>query len=198
MISLASLVDPARGMRLKMRFGDGRTAHLDPERFRRALAEFYLRRNQDEVLDELPECIASDEPIQVGVPEKNAYAEAIASNNLMAARSALSVANGVSSAKIERLSEIVDESRANGSKLLIFSYFPAAVVESAAAVVGPGCAQLTGSVSVRERQHRIGEFDNAEGFAALAMQIDVGGVGLNLQSASVVVLMEPQYKPGTE
>ena len=30
------------------------------------------------------------------------------------------------------------------------------------------------------------------------MQIDIGGVGLNLQAASVVILMEPQLKPSTE
>jgi hypothetical protein len=30
------------------------------------------------------------------------------------------------------------------------------------------------------------------------MQIDVGNVGLNLQVASVVILMEPQLKPSTE
>ena len=41
-------------------------------------------------------------------------------------------------------------------------------------------------------------FQNAEGFAALVMQIELGGVGYNLQSASVVVLMEPQLKPSTE
>lgn len=159
--------------------------------------EFYLRRNQDEVLDELPECIASDEPILVGAPERNAYFEAIAQNNLMAARSVLSVANGTKSAKMERLRDIVEEIRENSSKLLVFSYF-VSVVECAAVVVGSGCAQLTGKVSPAERQRRIEEFTKAEGFAALALQIDVGGVGLNLQSASVVVLMEPQYKPSTE
>ncbi|MGH3830777.1 MAG: DEAD/DEAH box helicase [Pseudonocardiaceae bacterium] len=197
MISLASLADPAQGKRLRMQFDDGRAAHLNPERFRRALGDFYLRRNQGEVLGQLPECIASDESIRVGSLERKAYVEAITSNNLMAARSVLSVAGGVHSVKMERLKEIVDESRANDSKLLVFSYF-ISVVESAAAVVGQGCAQLTGSVSLGERQRRIDAFDNAEGFAALAMQIDVGGVGLNLQSASVVVLMEPQYKPSTE
>jgi len=30
------------------------------------------------------------------------------------------------------------------------------------------------------------------------MQIDVGGVGLDLQAASAVILMEPQLKPSTE
>lgn len=42
------------------------------------------------------------------------------------------------------------------------------------------------------------EFLEADGFAALVMQIEVGGVGLNLQAATVVVLMEPQLKPTTE
>jgi SNF2 family DNA or RNA helicase len=30
------------------------------------------------------------------------------------------------------------------------------------------------------------------------MQIDAGGIGINLQSAQVVILMEPQMKPSTE
>ncbi|MEK8228849.1 C-terminal helicase domain-containing protein [Oerskovia sp. M15] len=33
---------------------------------------------------------------------------------------------------------------------------------------------------------------------ALVSQIDVGGVGVNLQAASVVILCEPQVKPTTE
>ena len=32
---------------------------------------------------------------------------------------------------------------------------------------------------------------------ALVMQIDTGGLGLNVQAASVVVICEPQYKPST-
>jgi len=30
------------------------------------------------------------------------------------------------------------------------------------------------------------------------MQVDAGGIGINLQSAQVVILMEPQMKPSTE
>ena len=32
----------------------------------------------------------------------------------------------------------------------------------------------------------------------MAIQIDAGGVGLNLQAAQVVILMEPQLKPSSE
>jgi SNF2 family DNA or RNA helicase len=44
----------------------------------------------------------------------------------------------------------------------------------------------------------IDAFAREPGFALLACQVTAGGVGINLQSASVVVLFEPQYKPTTE
>ena len=36
------------------------------------------------------------------------------------------------------------------------------------------------------------------GFAVMANQIEAGGVGINLQAAAAVILMEPQWKPSTE
>jgi len=36
------------------------------------------------------------------------------------------------------------------------------------------------------------------GFGCLALQVDAGGQGLNIQFARVVILMEPQFKPSTE
>jgi SNF2 family DNA or RNA helicase len=69
----------------------------------------------------------------------------------------------------------------------------------AEAVLGPGCAVLHGDVrSPSERARRISAFEHAPGFAALIAQIIVGGQGLNLQSASVIVILEPQDKPSTE
>jgi SNF2 family DNA or RNA helicase len=49
-----------------------------------------------------------------------------------------------------------------------------------------------------ERQQIIDTFTNTEGHAVLAAQIDAGGIGINLQAASVVILMEAQFKPSTE
>jgi len=197
LISLTTVAHPLHGARLKAIFGDGGTAHLREEEFRRALGELYLRRNQEDVLDELPGIIASDEPIDVGHQERTAYADAIKEGNLMKARQALSVAAGPDSEKMRRLGEIVEESRVTNRKMLIFSYFRE-VVHTARAIVGDDCGELLGGISMPERQRRIESFCNTDGFAALALQIEVGGIGLNLQPASVVVLMEPQYKPSTE
>jgi SNF2 family DNA or RNA helicase len=44
----------------------------------------------------------------------------------------------------------------------------------------------------------IDEFTARRGPAALVSQIQAGGVGLNIQAASVVILTEPQWKPTIE
>ena len=61
-------------------------------------------------------------------------------------------------------------------------------------VFGP----LTGSVPAAKRQQMVDEFSRAGHGAVLVAQIVAGGVGLNIQAASVVVICEPQLKPTTE
>lgn len=61
-------------------------------------------------------------------------------------------------------------------------------------VFGP----LTGSVPAGHRQQLVDRFSSARHGAALVAQIVAGGVGLNIQSASAVVICEPQLKPTTE
>ena len=50
----------------------------------------------------------------------------------------------------------------------------------------------------QHRQQIIDEFDKAPAGTVLAAQIQSGGTGLNIQSASVVVICEPQFKPSIE
>ena len=45
---------------------------------------------------------------------------------------------------------------------------------------------------------RIDEFDKAPAGTVLLAQINSGGTGLNIQSASVVIICEPQFKPSIE
>ena len=49
-----------------------------------------------------------------------------------------------------------------------------------------------------QRQKLIDDFTAFEGPAVLVSQIEAGGVGLNIQAASVVIIAEPQWKPSTE
>jgi superfamily II DNA or RNA helicase len=61
-------------------------------------------------------------------------------------------------------------------------------------VFGP----LTGRVPAQHRQAMIDDFAEAPDGSVLVSQIMAGGVGLNIQTASVVIICEPQLKPTTE
>jgi SNF2 family DNA or RNA helicase len=81
--------------------------------------------------------------------------------------------------------------------VLVFSQFRR-VLDLCRVIIGDQTLMYHGDVPLSKRTEVIRQFQEADGFAALALQIDAGGVGLNLQAASVVILMEPQLKPSTE
>ncbi|HMT90027.1 MAG TPA: C-terminal helicase domain-containing protein, partial [Dermatophilaceae bacterium] len=63
-----------------------------------------------------------------------------------------------------------------------------------APVFGP----VPGSLPRDARQSLIDDFATHERAGVLVSQIEAGGVGTNIQAASVVVLCEPQVKPSAE
>src|SRR5205814_2181577 len=66
------------------------------------------------------------------------------------------------------------------------------------ALGAPAHGPITGSSSTVERQRLVDEFTESDKPAVLVCQIEAGGVGLNIQAASVVILCEPQVKPSIE
>jgi SNF2 family DNA or RNA helicase len=167
--------------------------------FRAAVAPVYLRRNQDDVLQELPPRVETQEWVQLTSRDLEAYRDAVAAGNFMAMRRAAYVSGRRDdSAKLGRLVEIVQEASANGRKVVVFSYFRD-VLSTVASVLGSVAAgPLTGSIPPIQRQAMIDEFTARRGPAVLVSQIQAGGVGLNIQAASVVILTEPQWKPTIE
>ncbi|WP_171053186.1 DEAD/DEAH box helicase [Streptomyces marianii] len=171
--------------------------------FRKAVAPVYLRRNQKDVLRELPSLQQTDEWEELSASDEDAYFEAVRAGNFMAMRRAAYM-RPEKSAKLGRLQEIVQEARENGQKTVVFSHFKdvLGVVKQALAdqlsdgpaVFGP----LTGSVPAGQRQRLVDDFAAASGPAVLLAQIQAAGVGLNMQAASVVIICEPQIKPTIE
>ncbi|MEU4575748.1 DEAD/DEAH box helicase [Nonomuraea sp. NPDC023979] len=164
--------------------------------FRRAVAPVYLRRNQEDVLTELPDLVHVDEWEEFSAADAAAYREAVEAGRFMAMRRA-AYAVPEKSAKLERLRELVGEAASGGHKVVVFSYFR----DVLAAVEGElgGCfGPISGSVPAERRQEIVDAFAAAPGHAVLLSQIQAGGVGLNLQAASVVILCEPQIKPTLE
>ncbi|MFI9768614.1 DEAD/DEAH box helicase [Streptomyces sp. NPDC052415] len=171
--------------------------------FRKAVAPVYLRRNQEDVLTELPSLQQTDEWEELSASDEEAYREAVREGNFMAMRRAAYL-RPEKSAKLDRLREIVQEAAENGQKTVVFSYFKDVLgVVRAELAEGPTAGTpmlgpLTGGVPAGRRQQIVDDFAAITGPAVLLAQIQAGGVGLNMQAASVVIICEPQIKPTLE
>lgn len=176
-----------------------------PDFFRRTVASLYLRRNQEDVLHELPERVSSFDYIVQYPSEQKLYENAVLANDVFAKlRRQASLSPGAEpSAKLDRVLEIVAEAADTGLKVVVFSYF----IDTMGRVVKGVLAQsdqvpvfgpITGSVPPAKRQAIVAAFSACRGPAVLVAQIKAGGVGLNIQAASVVIIVEPQWTPSSE
>ncbi|MCQ4364651.1 SNF2-related protein [Mycobacterium gordonae] len=168
-----------------------------PKKFRRQVAPAYLRRNQEDVLTELPELVEVDEWMPMSSQDASAYRAAVQQRNFMAMRQA-TMRQGLKSTKMQRLIEIVEEAEANARRVVVFSHFLDVLSDVARYMPGRAFGPLTGTVAASKRQVMVDDFSAAKKGAVLVAQIVAGGVGLNVQAASVVVICEPQLKPTTE
>jgi ERCC4-related helicase len=170
---------------------------LAPRTFRRQIAPAYLRRNQEDVLAELPELVEVDEWLPMSAKDASRYWAAVDRANFMEMRQA-AMLDGAKSEKLQRLIEIVGEAEENERRVIVFSHFRAVLDLVARSLPGRVFGPLTGSVPASHRQQMVDQFSSAKHGSVLVAQILAGGVGLNIQSASVVVICEPQLKPTTE
>lgn len=174
-------------------------AAISVEAFRRAAAPVYLRRNQPDVLTELPELVQVDEWEEFGAEDGAAYHEAVRDGNFMAMRrAAFAVRRPHDSAKLTRLLELAREAMANGRHVVVFSYFRDVLTVVGNALGAAARGPITGSTPVADRQRIVDEFTASAKPAVLVCQIEAAGVGVNIQAASVVILCEPQVKPSIE
>jgi superfamily II DNA or RNA helicase len=178
---------------------DGIDAIAGSKAFRRAVAPAYLRRNQEDVLAELPQLTRIDEWEEFGPHDFAAYRQAVEAGNFMAMRrAAYAAGNARGSAKLRRLIEIADEAGESGRKVVIFSHFRDVLDIVCAALGERALGPLNGSMPSPRRQELVDRFVKARGPGVLVSQIQAGGIGLNMQAASVVILCEPQVKPTLE
>ena len=188
---------PEEFLRLLKLVQPGLDVPLGGPSFTKSIAPAYLRRNQEDVLTELPEKMEIDQWVELTKADRNAYDQQVRSRNMMGMRSAATVGGlGGTSAKLTRLDDLLDEYREEGQKVIVFSYFHK-VLDTVQQFVGSP-HRIDGSIGAAARMEIIEAFSSEPGHAVLVSQIEAGGVGLNIQAASVVVIMEPQYKPTTE
>jgi SNF2 family DNA or RNA helicase len=105
----------------------------------------------------------------------------------------------VSSSKLERVLQIVDELRQEGHRALIFSQFTShlALVREALAARDVKQLYLDGQTPARERDGLVQRFQAGEADVFL-VSLRAGGTGLNLTAASYVLHLDPWWNPAVE
>jgi len=166
-----------------------------PRKFAEAVSPVYLRRNQTDVLHELPEKIECAEWVDMSFEERSIYDQSVSSSHAMQIRQATTTAIR-KSAKLNRIKKLLAEYHDTKSKVVIFSYFHSCL--NAVCEELPNHYRIDGSVTAVQRQAIVDQFCNKTGHAVLVSRIEAGGVGLNIQAANVVIIMEPQVKPTIE
>ncbi|MBR0374510.1 MAG: DEAD/DEAH box helicase [Mogibacterium sp.] len=167
--------------------------------FREMLAPLYLRRLREQVLQELPPIEPQYEWCAMTVQDVAAYIECLEARDVHGMRRVSFQHDDMkNSAKAVRLAELAEEIALENRKGVVYSFYRD-TVSKAAALLGPKCAGvITGSTPVEERQAIIDDFTNGPDGRVLVCQIQAGGTGLNIQTASVVIFCEPQIKPSLE
>ena len=171
-----------------------------PELYRKTVAPVYLRRQREDVLKELPPLVESDEWCRMTDKEKECYRGALLKSRRSFMPLRYAVWKAEDSSKAERFMELWEQAMEEGRKLLVFSYFLEVLdrVRTMLEDKAPFVCRIDGSVPAGDRQGLIDEFEGAAAGAVIMSQVISGGVGLNIQSASVVVFCEPQIKPSIE
>ena len=167
--------------------------------FKEKVATVYYRRKREDVLTELPDLIENKDWCELNSEEEKAYEEAVLNDKFSEARRvSWNISDISKSSKANRMLEIVEEAEEDGRKVIVFSFF-LDTINKIVSLLGDKCiGPINGSVPPQKRQELVDEFNKAPAGTVLASQIQAGGTGLNIQSASVIILCEPQFKPSIE
>lgn len=180
------------------------------------LRSMMLRRRKLEVRNELPAVIFQDLMIDLSSSQRDSYEalwaerhDSLASNtNARAIGTALlglivrlklicNFDEGTSSSsKVEALSYILEDAGQAG-RVIVFSQFVDTLKWISARISVPH-ELLIGSLTMEARGQVIERFSTGTTPRALLVSIKAGGVGLNLGSASHVVLFDRWWNPATE
>jgi len=104
----------------------------------------------------------------------------------------------LSSSKIERLLEALEEVVAGGHKALVFSQWTSLLdlVEPHLSKASIGFTRLDGST--RDRGSVVDTFQHDDGPPVMLVSLKAGGTGLNLTAADHVFLLDPWWNPAVE
>ncbi len=167
--------------------------------FRESLAPVYIRRTREQVLTELPPIAQEQEWCSLTETDRSTYMDAVLRGSFGDMRRVSFLQSDMKeSSKCLRLMELLEQACDEGRKVIIYSFFRE-TISRVSEFLGSRCAGvITGDTDISARQQLVDRFSVSPDGSVLVSQIMAGGVGLNIQAASIVVFCEPQIKPSLE
>lgn len=189
---------------------------------------FLLRRKKKEVANELPDRIEQEESVELTAAERRLYEDARLSAlghlkglegaaapekrrfEVLAALTRMRLIachprlvdplSPVTSSKLTRLMELLEELRAEGRRALVFSQFVKhlSLVREALNARNIAYLYLDGQTPAAERGQLAERFQRKEGGDFFLISLRAGGTGLNLTAADTVIHLDPWWNPAVE
>ncbi len=191
----------------------------------RYISPFILRRNKNDVLDDLPEkteitlhvSLSDEERAMYEVLREAAIEQINNRDNAGGARHMQILAeitrlrqmschprladpgSKLQSSKLDALDNLVGDLLDAGHKALVFSQFTKhlALIKQMLDKKGVSYQYLDGSTPSKKREEAINNFQNGQSDLFL-ISLKAGGVGLNLTAADYVIHMDPWWNPAIE
>ncbi|MCF8371841.1 MAG: DEAD/DEAH box helicase [Bacteroidales bacterium] len=204
---------------------NGELARQSKSALNRYISPFILRRNKNDVLDDLPEkteinlhiSLSDEERAMYEVLRENAIAQInglegdggskhiqilaeITKLRQMSCNPRLVAPDcNIPSSKLEALENLVDDLIDARHQALVFSQFTKhlAIIREMLDRKKIRYQYLDGSTPAKKREQEIEKFQNGESELFL-ISLKAGGVGLNLTAADYVIHMDPWWNPAVE
>jgi SNF2 family DNA or RNA helicase len=179
-----------------------------------ALRPHFLRRKKVDVLNDLPPLLIQDLPLELAGNQREAYDELWFSREDYAGNDASEMRllalitrlkqtcnhdlESGESVKLDALQLILEGLSGPADKILIFSQY-VETLRWVAERIQPFPQDIYhGGLDEGTRDRMLRQFTEAAGPKALLVSLRAGGVGLNLQSATAVVLFDRWWNPAVE
>ncbi len=195
----------------------------DLDMLRKKTSPFILRRLKSEILDELPDLIIKEYPVEMTQKQKDVYlaamlrgkaefidrGDSINKIEILALLSKLRLAadhpslaaegafDPELSGKIAAVRELCEEIFSGGGRVLIFSQYVKMLKIIEAAFQADKAEYFYMDGDTKDRMELVERFNAGEKKAFL-LSLKVGGVGLNLTGADHVIIVDPWWNPAVE
>ncbi len=182
-----------------------------PTEIKEIISPYLLRRLKADILQELPDLLEEDKYLDLNEKQLVFYNSLIErklqldnkdSSGMLALITELKKACNYdpvseTSSKLDYLHDIIDDTFNNNEKIIVFSQY----VETLKFIqknLNVKSILFDGSLNKDEKDTVVDEFQNSKEPLVFLASLQAGGVGLNLQSASRVVLFDRWWNPAVE